>query len=190
MSSPGDSQKIYTMWSIFPKIMMMPSSGWERTLENGPQPEIAVLRFLLPMCLLAAGSEFFTLLYHSQLSFTDLLVNSVITFCSFFLGYYIAILFAQLFMPKDARTFPQTDYGRLLTMTGIVSLAFFHILFMALPMFDFVFEFLPLWTVFIIYKGMRIMVVSKERQTLALGVMCIVIICSPLVIDWFFALFR
>lgn len=177
------------MWTLFPRILTMPGEGWEKTMQHGPRPEIAVIRFLLPLSLLAAGAEFFAYLYQVGLSFTDLLVRAVITFCAFFIGYYIALVFAKIFLPKDAKDFPSSNYGKLLTLTGIASLACFRVLFMALPMLDFILEFLPLWTLFIIYRGMKMVVVSAEKQTMALGVMCIDIICSPLLVEWILSLF-
>ena len=169
--------------------MTMPTLGWENALQRGPRPEIAVLRFLLPLSLLSAGSEFFSMLYQVQLNFTTVLVSSVITFCSFFLGYYLALVFAKIFLPKDARDFPSTSYGKLMTMIGIGTLAFFHILMMALPMFDFIIEFFPLWTIFIIFRGMKMVVVSAEKQMISLAVMCMVIICSPVLVEWFLSIF-
>ena len=177
------------MWSIMPRVLTMPSAGWELAMTAGPRPEIAVIRFLLPVCLLAAGSEFFAYFYNVGLNFTAVLVQSVLIFTSFFLGYFIALVFSRLFLPKDAKDFPGSQFGKLLIMGGIGSLAFFEVLINLLPMIDFILEFLPLWTVFIIYKGMQMTVVSPEKQTWAIGAVCIVVICSPIVVEWFLSLF-
>lgn len=179
----------YTMWSIVPRVMAMPMSGWERAKNNGPSPDIAVLRFLLPVCLLAGGAEFLALLYQGSAGFASLLVNAVVSFCSFFLGYYIALVFARIFLPREARNFPSSRFGRLLTMTGIATLAFFHILMMALPMFDFVIEFFPLWTIFLIYKGMKFANIKPEKAPFSMGVMCVVVICGPILVEWALSLF-
>lgn len=200
MDNPFDNYKIddeieekggghITMWQALPYLMTMPTKGWEMIKRHGPTPEIATLRFLLPICLLAGGAEFFSLLYPNQLTFTSTLVNAVVELCSFFLGYFMALVLAKLFLPGDAKFFPSSDYGKLLTMAGVATLAFFHILLMALPMFDFLIEFLPLWTIFITYKGMNFAEIDKERSAFSMGVMCVVIICSPVLIEWIFSLF-
>ena len=188
---PEDSGggKRLTMWTIVPRTMIMPTSGWELARESGPSPELATIRFFLPLCLISGASVFLSKFYPGQETFASLLVEAVISFCSFFLGYYMAIVFAKLFLPKEARGFPLTKYGRLLTMTGVSTLAIFHILFSALPMFDFVFEFLPLWTIFLLYKGIHPDDIGKERYPLSLGVMCVVVICSPILVEWIFSLF-
>ena len=184
-----ENEECLTMWSILPRIMAMPQSGWELCKLSGPVPEIAVLRFLLPLCLLAGGAEFMAMLYQVQLTFEGVLVNAVISFFSFFLGYYIAVVLAKVFLPKDAKEFITSKYGRLMAIAGVSTLAFFHILFQSLPMFDFIIEFFPLWTIFLIFKGMQIADVPKEKAAFSLGVMCLAIISSPYLVEWALSLF-
>lgn len=186
----------YTMWRIVPQIMIMPTSGWRLAKENGPAPEIAVLRFLLPLSLLSGASVFFSLLYPREIDplgadagFTVLLVNAVIQFCSFFIGYFLALVFAKLLLPKGDRFLPSSPYGKLLVMAAIGSLAFFHIMFEVLPMLDSILVFLPLWTIFIIYKGMEISGIQEEKSLLAVGVICVVTVCAPTMIEWILLLF-
>lgn len=177
------------MWQIAPKVMVMPQAGWELAMLSGPRPEIATIRFLLPMSLAAAGAEFFNYLYPGPLTLTETLVMAVITFCAFFLGYYLALVLAKLLLPGDAKDFPSSAYGKLLTMTGIASLAAFHVLECALPMLDTILEFLPIWTVFIIYRGMKMVGVSADKQPYAIGAVCVVTVCAPPLVVWFLSLF-
>lgn len=178
-----------TMWSIIPRVMVTPESGWDLARRKGPSPDIATLRFLLPFCLVTGASNFLCYLYPGQHTFAGILVGAVITFCSFFLSYYVSVLCEKLFLPKEARDFPFTQYGKLLTMTGVASLAFFHILTQALPMLDVILEFLPLWTIFIVYSGMKNAGYVYDKQIYIVGVICIVIVCSPVLVEWLFSLF-
>lgn len=184
-----NGERTLTLWNLVPRIMTMPASGWESTKRRGPSPDIATLRFLLPVCLLSGGSEFFTLLYQTQVEFTSILVAAVISFFSFFLGYYLTLILARLFLPKEAKFFPASKYGRLLTMTGVSTLAIFHFLYKALPMFDFFFEFLPIWTIFLVFRGMRLSDIVPEKAAFSMGVMCVVIVASPVLVEWIFTLF-
>lgn len=181
--------KRQTMWSLVPRVMTMPTSGWERMQKHGPSPEIAIIRYLFPISLLSGGAEFFSLVYPGQVELSSVLVAGVIQFCSFFIGYFFALILAGLFLPKAAKGFPATQYGKLLTMTAVSTLAIFHLLFKALPMFDFVFEFLPIWTIFLVYKGMLIAGIQKEKAAFSMGVMCLVTIASPVIVAWVFSLF-
>lgn len=185
-----------TMWTIMPQIMITPAAGWEKAKKFGPTPELATLRFLFPLCLLSGVSVFFALLYprHNGLGgeesrFTVLLVNSVIQFCSFFIGYYVALVLNKVFLPKDVRDFPSTSFGKLLVMTGISTLALFHIIFEVLPMLDFILVFLPLWTIFIIYKGLPYSGMHSEKKLLAIGTVCVTTILGPFIVEWILVLF-
>lgn len=182
-------EKRYTMWRLAPRVFVAPSTGWEKVKMHGPSPDLAVIRFLLPFSLMAGGSVFFRLLYPGQHTFTDLLVNAVIAFFSFFLGYYIALVLQKIFLPKEDKDFPSSKYGKLLTITGVSTLAIYYVLGQALPMFDFIIEFFPLWTIFLTYKGLRAVELKTDKWTYALGVICIVIISSPVLAEWFFSLF-
>lgn len=186
----------YTMWTIVPRIMVTPTSGWAMAKNNGPSPELAIIRFFLPLCIITGVSVYFNLLYPRQSgvlndknALTTLLVNAVIQFCSFFIGYYLALVMAKVFLPKDTRQLPHTPYGKLLIMTGVATLAFFHILFEALPMFDSILVFLPLWTIFILFKGMEYGKIKSDKSILAIGVICVVTIASPTMIEWILLLF-
>lgn len=197
--SPGgeSGDRRLTMWSLMPQIMTMPSTGWEKTRRRGPLPEVAVIRFFLPLCLISGFSVFFDYFYPDQQNylgteqgrFTVLLVNAVIQFTSFFLGYYLSLVLEKVFLPSDARKLPSTDYGKLLTMAGVGSLAIFHIIFEALQMLDFILVFLPLWTIFIIFKGMEKSDIRSEKHILTMGLVCMIVIACPTVLEWLLALF-
>lgn len=185
-----EEERRQTLWSLFPRILTMPASGWERVKRNGPSPDIATLRFLLPVSLLSGASELFTMIYQpGQHEFSDILVAGFIFFFSYFLGYYLSLVFAKMFLPKAAKFFPSSNYGKLLTMTGVATLAIFHILYKVLPFFDFVLEFLPIWTIFLIFKGMRISDIEPEKNAFSMGVMCVVIIACPVLMEWILTIF-
>lgn len=179
----------YTMWSIVPQSMFMPSRAWNKARTAGPQHEIATIRFLLPVCLAAAGADFISLLYPGQHSITGIVVGAVVTFIAFFLGYYLALVISKIFLPREAKDFPSSNYGKLVTMGGISTLALFHILSKALPMFDFFIEFLPLWTIYILYEAMKRAGIQSERYIFAVGVVCIAVICAPILVEWLMILF-
>lgn len=182
--------KRQTLWSLFPYVLTMPTSGWERVKKCGPPPDVALLRFLLPISILSGASELFTLIYQAgQHEFPDILVTGFIFFASYFLGYYLALVFAKIFLPKAAKFFPSSAYGKLLTMTGVATLALFHMLYKILPFFDFIIEFFPIWTIFLIFKGMRYSDITPEKNALSMGVMCVVTIACPEMVEWVFTLF-
>lgn len=185
----GDPGKKYTMWNIVPKVMVFPNIGWPLAQKSGPAPEIAIIRFLLPISILSAVSDFISYLYPGSNNFTTTLVGAVITFCSFFLGYYLALVLSKILLPKEARDLPSSSYGKLMTIAAIGTLAFFNILMQALPMFDSILEFLPIWTVYVIYTGMKYAKIETDKTVYAIGVVCVAVICSPVIVEWILNLF-
>lgn len=189
MNSPGDNYTTSTMWSLVVRIMVMPPSGWERTMQYGPQPDVAVWRFLTPICLLSGASAFLSRFYYPDLPSSILMVNAVITFCSMFLGYFLSLVIARLCLPADGRGFMDTPYAKLLCMTGIATLALYKILESAFPMLDVLIAFLPVWTIYLLYEGLKITVVSPRKQTFAVCAVCAAVICSPVLLEWIFTMF-
>lgn len=192
----GAAEPSVTLWRLLPQIMITPSSGWERAKNVGPPPELAVVRFLLPLALISGAAVFLSLFYpHYALSmggesvFAVLLVSGVIQFCSFFIGYFLALVLAKVLLPKNAKFLISSPFGKLITLVGVATLALFHILYVALPMFDFFLDFLPLWTIFIIYSGLQKVALPSDKSILTVVVMCLVVIGTPTVIAWFLTLF-
>lgn len=184
-----DDRKRYTMWSIMPVAMVNPQLGWSRARDEGPTPEIATLRFFIPICIFAALADFLIYLYPGQYTFPGVLVGSVVTLCSFFIGYYLSLVLTRLLLRKHSKSLPATDYGKLLIMGSTATLAFFHILMRAFPMFDFILEFLPLWTIYLVFEGIRQDHHDQEYSIFSIGMVCLIIICSPILIEWILSLF-
>ena len=176
------------IWKIMFVTMGLPADGWNMLRDKNVSPNQVIPGFFIPLCILAALSNFFTLIYDSQLAYSDLFVNIVITFFSFFLGYYLAILMGRLLLPKADRDFPMTRFGRLMIIVGISTLLLFKILMFALPMFDFIIEFFPIWTVYLLYKGLAKSDLNENKISYSLGVICVVIIASPVLVEWLLSL--
>lgn len=175
------------IWKIFFTTLVAPDNGWRDLEEKGLKPDNFIVRFFIPLCLLGGCADFISLLYDSSLSFSETLVSSVINFIVNFLSYFLAIVVAGVFLPHHDKKFPYTPYGRFLVMFGVGSLVVYHILFRFLPMFDFLIEFFPLWTVYLIYKGCKKVDFDPSKSTYALGVMCVTIICCPILLEWVFS---
>lgn len=176
------------LWRCILLAILLPASGWSALKKTGGKPERGITAFLLPVCILAALSTLFRLVYDKSSDVTDILIGIVVTFFSFFLGYFIVILIAKLFFPAHEKNFPSSDYGRWLSLTCIGTLALIYILSQALPMFDFIIEFFPLWTVYMLYKGMELAGLDRNKSTYDLGVMCVAVISSPFIINWFLSI--
>lgn len=176
-------------WELLFKIMAAPVEGWKELRRCGIHVDKIGFSLFLPLTLAAAFSDFFTFYYDTNISFIEVLINAVITFISFFIGYFMAGFFSKILLPRGMKGLPFSNYGKALTMISMSTLAIFHILDEALPIFEPIFYFLPLWTIYIIVKGMKFVKIIENRSSYTLGVMCVTIVGSPIFVEWFFSLF-
>lgn len=183
-SSPQSS----SIWNLLLKTMVMPSSGWKEIKTKEIRSESVSLAFFLPFCIIASLSDFFTVFYEVRHNYAELFVEIITTFFTFFVGYYICVLIAGVFLPHDDKPFATSNYGKIVQMAGITSLAIYHILYEAFPFFDFIIEFLPIWTVYLVYKAMALADIKSNKATYSLGVICVGIIGSPVLVEWLLSL--
>lgn len=187
---PSDERR--TMWSLLPAIMFTPSSGWAKVRNSGPSPDIATIRFLLPLSIISGAACFLSLLYPHESDaggFAVMLVEAVIELCSMFIGYFVALVTAKLFLPKEDKNTITTNYGKLLIMTGVATIAIFHVFYVAFPMLDFILGFLPIWTIFIQIKGMEQIKFRSDKKLLSMAVIILATVAAPAVIEWILTLF-
>lgn len=168
-------------------IMTNPVSGWKELRRSKLQAGTLVVKMLLPLCIIAGLSDFLMMLYDSNQIFADTAINCVFTIFTYFLSYYIAIVLCLVFLPKASKKFPTSRYGEMLACISVSTLALFHIAEEVLPIFDMILVFLPLWTIYLIFKGMGFVKMSESKSTYTLGVVCVALICSPLLVSWAFS---
>lgn len=168
-------------------IMSNPVQGWKELRRSKNTASSLTMQLLLPICILAGVSDFCELFYDSNLSLSQVSLTCVYTFFTFFLSYYLSVVINVIFLPKVSKSYATSRYGEMMSIVGISTLALFHITESLLPIFDMIFAFLPLWTIYLIIKGMGFVKVKNNKGTYTLGVVCVSIICSPLLTDWLFS---
>lgn len=185
--SPPSSPQI-NLWSLMAKIMISPIEGWKDLRRNKITPDSVGFGLFLPIVTIAALSDFILLIYDPHIEVLKVIFNCIITFVSFFIGYFISGFLAKLLLPSPVKPLPFSNFGKCMAMISIATLALFHVLGELLPIFEPIFYFLPLWTVYIIVKGMKFVRISENRSTYTLGVMCVTIVGSPIFVEWCFSL--
>ena len=78
------------------------------------------------------------------------------------------------------------DIGKQLVMVGMSTLALFSSIIQFLPMIEPVLVFLPIWTIYIIFKGVRIIRVPDDVENSTTGYLCLLIILTPIFWNWLF----
>lgn len=180
-------RKLPSPFSLLLKTMFTPVEGWKALKRARIPTDQFASRCFYPLIALAAVSEISKVFYEANVSIADWAVDGLGTFITFFFGYFTVILAAGIILPSRARDLVKKDIGRQFVMLTMSTLAVFWILIQVMPMFEPVLVFLPLWTIYLIYKGVRVLRVPSEVENSTTGLMCMLIIGVPIFWNWLMA---
>lgn len=171
-------------FSLLFKILATPVEGWKEMKRRRLSTDSIASSVFYPLVACASASEFIRLIYGSVTPLSDMVKEAVITFMALFFGYFTVLLLGGYLLPKGVRGYMKETTGKNLTMMAFSSLALFIIIYNAFPMIDPVLVFLPLWTIYIVCKGVKILRVPKDTEIRTKGTLCCLIIGAPLLWDW------
>ncbi len=175
-------------FSALIRLMINPTDGWKKLRRYHFTPEQMGARCFYPLSALAALSAFADLFYNSDSTVSGVIVNALVTFISFFFGFFLLSPLGKIFLPKEVKEYSETVQGKVFNMAMLSTLAMFWILFKCLPMLDTIWVFLPLWTVFLISKGSRFIKASQQKPTTVTFILCVLIVGTPLAVGRIFAM--
>lgn len=166
------------------RIMSNPIDGLKSLKRSKFSLEKVSFGLFYPLILLAGLSNLSMLFYEADTSAGETVITILFTIISFFFGYYTAIIGAGMLLCKEARDVMRTDYGKEIFMYGSSTLALFYILFRLVPMAAPIIAFFPIWTVYIMAKGVRMFNVPNDKEAQTVGYIAILMIGAPLLWDW------
>lgn len=178
------SRKMPSPLGILWKTMMTPVEGWKALKRAKFTTEQFAYRCFYPLCALAALSNVSRWFYEANTTPGEWMMDGAVTFMALFFGYFTVILLAPVLLPKASRGLVAKDFGRQFVMLALSTCALFYIAIAVVPMLDPVLVFLPLWTIYLIYKGARILRVPDEAKTPTVGLLTMLVIGAPLFWAW------
>ena len=170
---------------FFLKILSTPVEGWKKLRRRAFKNEEVAASCFYPLVALAAFSEVADLFYDNR-TISDWAVYGLVTFLAFFFGYFTILLFCGFMLPKKSRYLFRKDNGMQFVMMALSSLAIFYTLSNVFPMIQEVIYLLPLWTIYIIYKGVRVMRVNQDVINMTTVILCILVLGVPILWGWAF----
>lgn len=173
--------------SILLKILGNPVNGWKELKRGKFKTDKIAANLFYPMLAMSALSEFTGLFYSHEDGFADIIPTALLTFITFFFGYFTILIFGGILLPKCCNKIFQTDFGKEYAMINITTLAMFYILYRVFPPAGPIIVFLPLWTVYIAYKGIKLFRIPFEKETLSGCIIIGLIIGCPLLWNWIFS---
>lgn len=167
-------------------ILFTGSAGWKRLRRTRLTPEKTAAGCFYPLLAVAAASRFADWFYIPEFNLPHTLVQAVSIFASFFFSYFTAQVLCRWFLPSEAKGKTETSYFKLLVQYSLASLALFMIPAEIFPIIEPLTVFLPIWTVFIITKGVRFLRFPTHQANRCMVTTVLSTVASPYVFMWIF----
>lgn len=165
-------------------IMFNPVQGWKNLRRSKLSVESLQSGCFYPILAVLALSNFSEYFYSVNVSLSSVVTKAVISFVSYFFGFFCVLIVLKILLPKNTLMNFEGEFGKNYIITGLSTLALFSILTNLLPMLWPVLIFLPLWTLYLLYKGSRFFKMAETQELRFLIVTCVAVIGVPLLIDW------
>lgn len=183
-TSPGQPGNRKSPFLLMLEILFNPVVGWKSLRRAKITAETMQSECFYPLLAILAVSEFAQLFYSSSVTLSEVLIDAVVSFVSFFAGYYCIMLALELFLPKEAKVRFNTEFGKVFVLTALSTLCLFFIAIELLPILWSLLIFLPLWTVYVICRGVRFFIFPENCKLRCTIILCLLTIGVPTLIDW------
>lgn len=166
------------------KTMFTPVEGWKALRRAHFTAESFASGCFYPLVGLAALSEGAAMFYEADFSVAQWGMRAIVTFVTFFFGYFTILLFGAFMLPKRSRPILKKEVGKQFVMLSLSTLALFLTSINLVPMLEPVLVFLPLWTIYLVIKGIRLMRVPHDCINSTIGMMCLLLLGAPMLWHW------
>lgn len=166
------------------QIMFNPVEGWKKLRRSGVTVESLQGGCFYPFLSLLALSQFAEYFYKVDISLSQVVTQAVVSFVAFFFGYFSVLMVISWLFPKTIMKDIDEKFLKSYIVVAMSSLALFSVFINILPMLWPILIFLPIWTMYFMFKGVRFFKLPQNRETKFLLVSGVAVIAMPLLIDW------
>ncbi|MDE6379997.1 MAG: hypothetical protein K2L11_05950 [Muribaculaceae bacterium] len=165
-------------------ILMKGTAGWKDLRRSRLKPEQTAAGCFYPLVALASVCRFADWFYHPEFNLSATLISAASIFASFFFSYFAVQVVCRWLFPLVAKSKTETPYFKLLVQYALSSLALFLIPAEVLPILETLTVFLPIWTAFIITKGMRFLRLPDQYHNRCMVTIVVTVILMPYIFMW------
>lgn len=166
------------------KVLFNPVEGWKSIRRSKLTVEDFQQGCFYPLLALLALSKFSLIFYAPMMNMSSVITEALSAFVAFFASYFIIIIIMKWITSGELKEKMNSDFTKQYIITCLSSLCLFFIIIQLLPMLWALLIFLPLWTVYIICRGTRFFKFPITRQITYTGILCILIVGMPCILDW------
>ena len=182
-SNETEEEKVSAIGLMF-KLMFNPVEGWKYLRRSKIKPEALQGGCFYPLLALLAIGKFAEFFYSVNVELGQVVTQAVISFVAVFFGYFAVQMVLCWLLPKDMVKKFDTVFGKQYLIMSLSTLAFFSIFTDLLPMLWPILIFLPIWTFYIMFKGIRFFKFAQNQEMKFFVYSCAAVIGIPLLIDW------
>ncbi len=165
-------------------ILVTGTAGWKDLRRSRIKPEQAAAGCFYPLIALASVCRFANWFYLPEFDLSSTLVSAVSLFASFFFSYFAVQVLCKWIFPFTVKAKTETPFFKLMVQYALSSLALFSIPAEILPMLEPVTVLLPIWTAFIITKGIRFLRLPEKYVNRCMATIVLSVIVMPFVFMW------
>lgn len=180
----GRSKRRHTPFLLLLHILMTGTAGWKDLRRSRLSPEQTASGCFYPLIAIASVCQFADWFYHPEFNLSATLICAVSVFASFFFSYFAVQVVCRWLFPMAAKSKTETQYFKLIVQYALSSLALFWIPAELLPILEPFTVFLPIWTAFIITKGLRFLRIPEQCQNRCMVTIVVTVIVMPYLFMW------
>lgn len=182
--SQNARQQTYKPIMMLFDILMTGTAGWKDLRRTRLTPEQAAAGCFYPLIALASVCRFADWFYLPEFNLSSTLISAASLFVSFFFSYFAVQVVCRWLFPSSAKSKTETQYFKLIVQYALSSLALFCIPAEILPILEPFTVFLPIWTAFIITKGLRFLRLPEQYNNRCMVTIVVTIIVMPYLFMW------
>ena len=165
-------------------IMFNPVEGWKLLRRSQLSVESLQSSCFYPLLAILAISKFAEYLYSVNVNLSQVITEAIVAFVAYFFGYFCTLMTLPIFISKEAAEKLEDKFGRQYMIIALSTLVLFSIFTNLLPMIWPILIFLPIWTLYLMFKGVRFFKLSEKEEMKFFVISAVMIIGYPLLIEW------
>ncbi|MCH5235722.1 MAG: hypothetical protein J1E16_10545 [Muribaculaceae bacterium] len=166
------------------QIMFNPVQGWKTLRRSKISVESLQSSCFYPLLALLAISNFADFFYSVNVNLSQVITLAVVSFVSFFFGYFCIQMVLNWFLPKEVANIFENKFGKEYILISLSTLALFTLITNLLPMLWPILIFLPIWTLYLMFKAVRFFKFQIKEEMKFFVLSGSATIGIPLLIDW------
>ena len=171
-------------FGILFNIMFNPVEGWKMLRRSRTGVESLQSGCFYPLLALLALSKFAEYFYSVNVNLSQIITEAVIAFVAFFFGYFSIPMVLSWFIKKEMSERFENIFGKEYILIALSTLVIFSIVTDLLPMLWPILIFLPIWTLYLMFKGVRFFKFPEKEEMKFFLLSGASVIGVPLLIDW------